>query len=50
MEKLEEERVKLVTRCGKLEEEVRQEAARMCEVSPEVMRKIKDDYLASEEF
>ena len=47
---LREEQAKLITRCGELEEEVRQGAARACEIPPEVVKKIKEDYLTSEEF
>ena len=47
---LQEERVKLIARCSELKEEVRREAARVCEVHPVVVKKIKEDYLASEEF
>ena len=50
MEKLEEERAKLVARCGKLEEEVHREATCVREVPHEVMRKIKEDYLTLKEF
>ena len=50
MDGLKEEQAKLITRCGELEEAVHWEAERICEVSPEVIKKVKDDYLASEEF
>ena len=50
MDRLKEERTKLVARCGELEEEVRREAKCMREVLPEVVKKIKEDYLVSEEF
>ena len=42
--------MKLIARCGKLEEAVRREAACIHEISLEVIKKVKDDYLASEEF
>ena len=42
--------MKLTTQCGKLEEEVCQGAAWAREIPPEVMKKIKEDYLASKKF
>ena len=50
VDELREERAKLIARCGELAEAVRQEAARVREIPPEVIKKVKDDYLASEEF
>ena len=50
VDELQEERVKLITQCGELEEEVCREAACVREVSLEVVKKIKEDYLASEKF
>ena len=50
VDKLQEEQAKLIARCGKLEEAVCQEAVRVCEVPLEAIKKIKEDYLASEEF
>ena len=50
MDDLREERAKLITHCGELEEEVHQEAERICEVPLDAIKKIKEDYLASEEF
>ena len=50
MDELREEQAKLIARYGKLEEEVRQEAACIRKVPLEAIKKIKEDYLASEEF
>ena len=44
------ERVRLIARCGELEEEVHRGAVQADEIPPEVVRKITEDYLASEEF
>ena len=45
-----EEKAKLVARCNELVGEVCWEAAHVHEVPPEVVRKIKDDYLTSKKF
>ena len=50
VERLEKERVDLVTRCEEHEDAVRREAKHIREVPPEVVRKIKKDYLTLEEF
>ena len=50
VERLEKERADLVTRCWELEDAVRREAEHIHEVLPEVVRKIKEDYLTLEEF
>ena len=50
MEGLEKERADLVTRCRELEDAIHREAKCIHEVLPEVVRKIKEDYLTSKEF
>ena len=50
MERLEKERMDLVVRRDELEDKVRQKATWVHDVPPEVVKKIKDDYLTSEEF
>ena len=50
VDRIRAERARLSSLCDELEEEVRRGAARALEVLPEVVRKIKKDYLASEEF
>ena len=50
MERLEKERMDLVTRCGELEDAVHQEDECIREVPSEIVRKIKEDYLTSKEF
>ena len=50
VDELREEWVKLITQCGELEEEVHWEVTRVCKVPPEVVKKIKEDYLASDKF
>ena len=50
MDGLRAERAKLSTLCDELEEEVCQGAAWALEVPSEVVKRIKEDYLASEEF
>ena len=44
------DQVRLTARCGKLKEEVRRGTMQACKIPPEVVRKITEDYLASEEF
>ena len=50
VDELREEWIKLIAQCSKLKEEVHREAARVCEVPHKVVKKIKEDYLASKEF
>ena len=50
VDRLQEEQAKLIVRCSELEEAVRREAARVGKIPPRVIKKVKDDYLASEEF
>ena len=50
VDELREEQEKLIARCGELEEAVHREAKCICEVPPKVIKKVKDDYLASEEL
>ena len=50
VDELKEEWAKLIARCSELEEAVRRKAKHVYEVPPEVMKKVKDDYLALEEF
>ena len=50
LEENKEEKTKLLNRCDELESEVRLQAERARKVPPEVIKKIKEDYLTSEEF
>ena len=50
LEENKEEKVKLVAQCDELESEARLQAECACEILPEVIKKIKKDYLTSEEF
>ena len=45
-----EEKAKLLTRCDELESEAHMQAECAREILLEVMKKIKEDYLTSEEF
>ena len=50
VERLKKERAYLVARCRELEDAICREVECIREVSPEVVRKIKEDYLTLEEF
>ena len=50
VDELKEEQAKLIVRCDKLKEAVRREAEHVRKVLSIVIKKVKNDYLASKEF